>query len=422
MNKVKLVLVGIGGYGDTYVRYLRERLEKDAANFTIEGIVDPFAAKAPSCDWVQKQGYPIYDDLESFYAEKTADLALIATPIPLHRPQSVYAMEHGSHVLVEKPLCPTIQDAVTLQETSERTGKFLAVGFQWSFSQPVLELKRDILVGKLGQPVYMKAFVSWKRFLSYYNHTWKGKYRDNRGNWILDCVITNATAHYLHNLFFVGGAGLPEGASLSASAMPERVLAEAYRVKPDMETPDVFALRGELPGNVPFWYGCSYSLTGDQTTRFEFAYENALVRFNEDEKDDIIHVTFRDGTTKDYGDPQIWEETSRKIQTCIDAAASGDRSAITCVVGSILPHLKVTDGMFDLIPEQLIDKRYLVDVPNAENQKGEDHGWFANTLRDDLLICYGQMKLPSELSYAWTCPAVEFRPAEVTRFDGSRYL
>ncbi|MDD6877910.1 MAG: Gfo/Idh/MocA family oxidoreductase [Clostridiaceae bacterium] len=419
MGKVKLVLVGIGGYGANYVQYLRERLEAGADDFSIEGIVDPFAAKAYGWEWVQKQGYPVYRDLESFYAEKSADLALISTPIPLHRPQSVCAMEHGSNVLVEKPLCPTVQDAVTLQETSERTGKFLAVGFQWSFSKPILDLKRDILAGKLGKPVSMKAFVSWKRYQGYYQNTWKGKFRDGQGNWILDCVITNATAHYLHNLFFVGGAALPEGAGLGVSAMPERVLAEAYRVKPDMETPDVFALRGELPGGVPFWYGCSYSLTGEKTTRFEFAYENAVVRFNEDTEDDCVRAVFRDGTEKVYGDPQTWAEVCRKMQAAIDAAATGDRSGLTCCVGTILPHLKTADGMFDLIPDQPVDKKYLTD----EQEPGsDDHGVFARSLRDGLMICYGQMKLPSELGYRWARPAVEFAPAKITRFDGGRIV
>lgn len=422
MKQAKIVLVGIGGYGVNYVAFLKDRMEKGVCDFTIEGIVDPFAKKSRMWDWVEAQGFPIYQTLEEFYAEKSADLAMIATPIPLHRPQSVCAMEHGSNVIVEKPLCPTIQDAQILEEVSRRTGKFLAVGFQWSFSQPMLNLKRDILAGKLGKPLYMKGFVSWKRFLSYYNHTWKGKYRDGKGNWILDCVITNATAHYLHNLFFVAGASLPASPALDKSAMPLAVLAESYRAKPDMETPDIFALRGTLPGNIPFWFASSYSLKGEQTTRFEYAYENAIVRFNEDENDDMVRVTFADGTEKVYGNPQCTTEYWRKMDVALRATLSGDYSEITCKVSTIMPHLKVTDGMFDLIPEQPVPERYLENLPEKPGEADSDYGVFANTLRDDLLLCYAQMKLPSECGYSWAKPAVYFEPEKIERFDGSRFV
>ncbi len=418
MDKIKIVLIGIGGYGGNYTHFLRTRTEQD---FTLEGVVDPFADKAPEYDWVREQGVPIYQTPEEFYAEKNADLAMIATPIPLHRDHCLCAMEHGSNVLVEKPLCPTLQDADLLAEVSRRTGKFLAVGYQWSFSRPILDLKADILAGKLGKPLYMKAFVSWKRFKRYYSGYWKGKYRDADGNWILDSVITNATAHYLHNLFFVAGASLPDGAALNAAAMPEKVRAETYHVKPDTETPDVFVLRGTLPEGVPFWYGCSYSLAGDACNRFEFRYEKAWVRFGEDEPDERVRAVFNDGTVKDYGDPQCHEEIYRKFDTVL-RMAKGEDVPLTCGISTILPHLTVTDAIFDRCPEGKIPEKYLVTQYEKPGEPDSDTGAFAKVLRDELLLCYAQMKLPSELGYSWTLPPVEFRPAEIRRFDGSRYL
>ena len=142
MEKLRIVLIGIGGYGGNYTHFLKTRETQD---FTLEGVVDPFAEKAPDYDWVQAQGVPVYDTPEAFYAEKAADLAMIATPIPLHRDHCLCALAHGSHVLVEKPLCPTLQDAEALTEAARKAGRFLAVGFQWSFSQPILDLKADIL-------------------------------------------------------------------------------------------------------------------------------------------------------------------------------------------------------------------------------------------------------------------------------------
>ncbi len=89
MDKIKIVLIGIGGYGGNYTNFLKIRTERD---FTLEGVVDPFVDKAPDYDWVRAQGVPIYQTPEAFYAEKTADLAMIATPIPLHRDHCLCAM------------------------------------------------------------------------------------------------------------------------------------------------------------------------------------------------------------------------------------------------------------------------------------------------------------------------------------------
>ena len=415
MEKLRIVLIGIGGYGANYTHFLKTR---EAQDFTLEGVVDPFAEKAPDYDWVQAQGVPVYDTPEAFYAEKAADLAMIATPIPLHRDHCLCALAHGSHVLVEKPLCPTLQDAEALTEAARKAGRFLAVGFQWSFSQPILDLKADILAGKLGKPLYMKAFVSWKRYKHYYAGNWKGRYRDPQGNWILDSVITNATAHYLHNIFFVAGASLPDGAALDAAAMPEKVRAETYHVKRDTETPDVFALRGTLPGDVPFWYGCSYALAGDPCNRFEFRYENGWVRFGEDEPDTRVRAVFNDGTVKDYGDPQRHEEIYRKFDTVL-RAAKGEDAAITCSIPAVLPHLTVTDAIFDRCPNNVIPDKYLTTLYEKPGEPDSDTGVFGTVLRDDLLLCYAQMRLPSELGLSWAQPPVEFRPAEIRRFEGS---
>ena len=78
--------------------------------------------------------------------------------------------------------------------------------------------------------------------------------------------------------------------------------------------------------------------------------------------------------------------------------------------------------MFDLIPDHPVPERYLVEEEEAPGQPGSDRGVFAHTLRDGLMIGYAGMRLPSELRYAWAEPAVEFDPAQVTRFDGGRLL
>lgn len=404
MKPVRIVLFGAGGYGVNYTSRLRQLLAEKPGSIDIRGVVDPFVEKAAHYGWIRESGFPLYSTPEEFYAADNADLALIATPIPLHSEQCIYAMRHGSNVLVEKPLCPTVQEARELETVSRETGRFLAVGFQWSFSRTMTDLKRDILAGKFGKPVAMRSYVTWKRNDRYYHDTWRGRYKDRQGRWTLDCVLTNATAHYLHNLFFVNGPAFDE------AAMPLQVKAESYSVKADMETPDVFVMRGTLPGGIPFWYGCSYSLAGDQLTFFEYEFENAVVRFNLDRADEHVRALFRDGSSVDYGDPG--ENVTRKIDMAI-ARVNDPEAPLPCVVKTVMPHLLVADGILEKCWRKPVPEELIVRQPHD----GVD-GTFALKIRDSLIYAMAKDRLPSELGYDWAENAVEFRPDDITFFPG----
>jgi hypothetical protein len=59
---------------------------------------------------------------------------------------------------------------------------------------------------------------------AYYQRSfWSGRIKDDNGNWILDSVASNATAHYIHNMFYVLGN------EVDKSAVPVEVAAELYR-------------------------------------------------------------------------------------------------------------------------------------------------------------------------------------------------
>ena len=167
MKKVKLALVGAGGYGD-YCLGLMERFV-DPETYALVAAIDPFYERVPRFEKLKAEGVPFYRTLEDFFAVDTADLVLIASPIHMHREQCMLAMQHGAHVLCEKPLAPIVQDALAIRDAAAKYGKKLGVGFQMSFCDPIQNLKKDIRAGLLGAPKSLRSYVSWQRFDSYYN-------------------------------------------------------------------------------------------------------------------------------------------------------------------------------------------------------------------------------------------------------------
>ncbi len=150
VRSVSLVLVGIGGMGAVYV----DELLKNAPGeeFTIAGLVDPAPERCPRLDALRAAGVPVLADLGAFYKDRTADLAVISSPHHFHAPQTLAALDGGSHVLCEKPAAATIQDTRSMADAEIRTGRWAAIAYQWSFSEAVQALKADILAGRFGRP------------------------------------------------------------------------------------------------------------------------------------------------------------------------------------------------------------------------------------------------------------------------------
>ena len=140
---------------------------------------------------------------------------MIVSPIQNHIPQCLESLKAGMSVLCEKPLTGAVQDGLRLTEVLREKPHWVEIGYQWSFSQPIQNLKRDIESGLWGEPVRMKSLCLWPRRESYYRRNdWAGKIQDSEGQWILDSPANNAMAHFLHNMLYLLGE------TPSASAVP----------------------------------------------------------------------------------------------------------------------------------------------------------------------------------------------------------
>ena len=81
-----------------------------------------------------------------------ADAVSIATPTPLHFPIAQECLERGVHVLVEKPITETPEQARALIATAARCGRVLQVGHLERFNAAILALE-----GSLGRPRFVES-------------------------------------------------------------------------------------------------------------------------------------------------------------------------------------------------------------------------------------------------------------------------
>jgi predicted dehydrogenase len=97
------------------------------------------------------------DDLYGPLERGDVDVADICLPTPQHREAAERAFAAGKHVLLEKPIALTLEDADAIVAAGERAGKLLVVGLVLRFWPEYVELRRIAASGELGRPLAASA-------------------------------------------------------------------------------------------------------------------------------------------------------------------------------------------------------------------------------------------------------------------------
>lgn len=378
-EKVRIVCVGIGGYATIYLRTLLE--EKPRRDIEIVGMVEIAPDSCPMYGKMKAMGIPLYATMEEFYANNSADLAIITTPTYLHTRQILCALAHGSHVMCEKPLSGVSSDEIILKKASQAANKFVMIGYQWSYSQAILSLKQDMMRGKYGAPVFLKSIVLWPRPVSYYTRGsgWGGKKMTPGGDILNDSVVSNATAHFLHNMLYVTG-----GANGRASEMT-KVTCDLARINA-IETYDTAAIQFELDQGAKGLYFASHATKETVDPIFDYRCEHGNIHYDSISK----HVvgTTDQGETIDYGDP--FYDVNEKIYIAIDAVKQEQSYVPPCGISTSAPQVRAV--------EKISCQKVCLGRDAMIDRTEQNHTAFLSLRGLDTLLlnCYQQEILPRE--------------------------
>lgn len=375
-KKVRIVCVGIGGYAHVYWKALFGSSE---SNFEVVGGVDPYAENSPCYEDIKARNIPIYADMEAFYREHEADLAIITTPIHLHTRQMLYALEHGSNVLCEKPLSGVSADAELIERRAAELGKFVMIGYQWSYAPAMIALKNDIIAGKLGAPISLKTRILWPRKKDYFTRGsgWAGKLKAKDGTVINDSVAANACAHYIHNMLYVCG-------ELGLAAEPKNVKADLLRVN-NIENFDNATISFELEGGAKCLFVAAHSTDVNRNPVFDYKFELATVKYDENTKDIIAY--FNNGEEKHYGNPFSGGSDGGKSKIAIAGCLDPENFKPACTPYTAAAHTRCIEAV-QTFPIHQVNPEYVRD--NGELL-------YVEGLTDAMMKCYEDEIMLSDL-------------------------
>ena len=143
---MKTGIIGVGSMGKNHARVNSEMGVLAGIADSNEAIARPLA---------ERFGVEYFSDYRDMLA--AVDAITVATPTVTHFKIAMDAINAGKHVLVEKPICPTLQEAEDLVKASEDAGIVLAVG-QIERHNPVVKFAREsIEQGSFGDIVSISA-------------------------------------------------------------------------------------------------------------------------------------------------------------------------------------------------------------------------------------------------------------------------
>ena len=371
---VKVLIVAINGYGHFYLKTLLEETKCEDA--ILIGVVDPEAGKSKYFKALEEFCIPVCSGINDFYlGGGKADLAVIASPPHFHVSQSILALHNGANVLCEKPVSGQLNEVELLIEKSNKYKRFAMAGYQWSYSEGIRTLKKDIISGRFGKPVRMKSLCLWPRDFAYFSRNkWAYRKTDPEGNVIRDNLFNNAMSHFIHNMLYLLGDSMDNS---TEAVKIDALVARAYPV----ETYDTGAFLATTASGVEIMFLGSHAVEKSTDPCFRIEFEKGYAELKPG-ADKIIA-----GTT----DRQEWSYPSpdsdhqfRKLFRAIENVHAG--GSLICPVEAALPHARLVDeierdhGNPENFPEKLITRT--------------DERLFVKGLDDMLLDCYKGFDLP----------------------------
>ncbi|WP_028612247.1 Gfo/Idh/MocA family protein [Paenibacillus harenae] len=161
MSKVRIGFIGTGGISQWHARQLLELDEAEivAISDTNPAVRDNFVSK------FELQGVKQFDDYKAMLEQGGLDAVVICSPHTLHFQQAMDVLESGCHVLIEKPMTCSSEEADILIASAEKAGKLLQVSYQRHFQPEFLYIRQAIADGVIGKLTSVNAtlYQEWKQ-------------------------------------------------------------------------------------------------------------------------------------------------------------------------------------------------------------------------------------------------------------------
>lgn len=189
---INVAVVGTGIIGREHLKAL-----KRSKKFSLVAVCDKNEERAK--DFGKEYGVPYFTDYKEIPSKTASEAVIINLPHGLHLESTLFFLESGIDVFLEKPMANSTEECEIMRETEKRSGKHLAIGHIQRFFSANRFIKEYIDSGKLG-----KLFaINELRSINYFT--------PDRPAWFFNKkiagggIVMNYGAHALDKFLYVTG-------------------------------------------------------------------------------------------------------------------------------------------------------------------------------------------------------------------------
>ncbi|GAA2916075.1 MULTISPECIES: Gfo/Idh/MocA family protein [Streptomyces] len=212
---LRAAVIGAGMIAEVHRRAIH------AAGGDVVGVLA--SSPARSLEVARRWGTTPYEDLPSLLADGSVDVVHVCTPNHTHADYTLQALTAGKHVVCEKPLGVSVEEAERLAAAAERSGLIATVPFVYRYHPLVREIRRRRLDGEFGR---------WHLLHGSYLQDWM--LSPEASGWRVDPARGGASrafadigSHWCDLVQWVSGETFTELTAASSVAVGERPAADA---------------------------------------------------------------------------------------------------------------------------------------------------------------------------------------------------
>ena len=194
---IKIALVGCGRIAKRHVELLSGGSIKGAE---LAGLCDSDVSKAKALKNTAGLDVQVFADMDDMMTSVEPDAVAVLTPSGMHAEHTIRLAKHRKHIIVEKPMALTLDDADAMIRACDEAGIRLFVIKQNRFNVPVQKARKALDNGRFGKLVLGTVRVRWCRPQDYYDQdSWRGTWKYDGG------VLTNQASHHVDLLEWMLG-------------------------------------------------------------------------------------------------------------------------------------------------------------------------------------------------------------------------
>lgn len=130
-----------------------------------------------------------YTDYKELIEAEKPELVSVATESGSHAEIALYCIEKGVHVIIEKPMAMSIEDADKIIALAEEKHVKVSACHQNRFNVAVQELRKALESGRFGKISHGSIHVRWNRNKGYYDQApWRGTWAQDGGALMNQCI------------------------------------------------------------------------------------------------------------------------------------------------------------------------------------------------------------------------------------------